>query len=68
MNAKELQSKTAHELQRLSGELHDQLRAERFKVATRQHSKVHTLRTIRKDIARVTHALSQKSDSSSSHV
>lgn len=53
MEAKELTSKTATELARLADELRAELRAIRFKVATRQHGKVRDLRRIRRDLARI---------------
>lgn len=53
MEAKELKSKSAVELVRLADELRAELRALRFKVATRQHSKVRDVRRIRRDLARI---------------
>lgn len=53
MDAKELKSKTPAELARLADELRAELRAIRFKVATRQHGKVHDMKRIRRDLARV---------------
>lgn len=64
MDSKELLPKTAHELQRMAAELRDQMRTERFKVATRQQGKVHTLRVLRKDLARIAQALHGKAASS----
>lgn len=53
MEAKELKSKTVAELVRIADELRAELRAIRFKVATRQHGKVRDLRRLRRDLARV---------------
>ena len=53
MEVKELKSKTAAELTRIADELRAELRAIRFKVATRQHGKVRDLRRLRRDLARV---------------
>lgn len=53
MDAKELRSKTPAELSRLADELRAQLRDVRFKVATRQHGKVHDMKRLRRDLARV---------------
>jgi ribosomal protein L29 len=53
MEAKELKSKTAAELTRVADELRAELRAIRFKVATRQYGKVRDLRRLRRDLARV---------------
>jgi ribosomal protein L29 len=53
MEAKELKSKSPAELTRMADELRAELRALRFKVATRQHGKVRDLRRIRKDIAMI---------------
>lgn len=60
MDSKELLPKTAHELQRMAAELRDQVRTERFKVATRQQGKVHTVRALRKDLARIAQVLHGK--------
>jgi len=51
MEAKELKSKSPAELVRMADERRAELRALRFKVATRQHGKVRDLRRIRKEIA-----------------
>ncbi|MEK7473153.1 MAG: 50S ribosomal protein L29 [Patescibacteria group bacterium] len=53
MEAKELKSKTPAELTRLADELRAELRTIRFKVATRQHGRVHDMKRIRRDLARV---------------
>ncbi len=60
MDAKELKSKTAAELNRLADELRAEVRNLRFKVATRQHGKVRDLRHLRRDIARIETELSTK--------
>lgn len=53
MEAKELLSKSPAELARLADELRAELRAIRFKVATRQHGRVHDMRRLRRDLARI---------------
>lgn len=53
MDIAELKQKTAEELQRLADGLRAELRDLRFKVATRQWSKVRTMRAKRIDLARV---------------
>ncbi|MCC6563478.1 50S ribosomal protein L29 [Patescibacteria group bacterium] len=53
MEAKELKSKSQAELTRMGDELRAELRAIRFKVATRQHGKVRDLRRLRRDLARI---------------
>ncbi len=53
MDAKELRSKSPAELVRLADELRAQIRDVRFKVATRQHGKVHDMKRLRRDLARV---------------
>lgn len=53
MEAKELTSKSKAELTRMGEELRAELRAIRFKVATRQHGKVRDLRRLRRDLARI---------------
>lgn len=53
MEAKELQSKSKAELSRMADELRAELRTLRFKVATRQHGKVHDLQRVRRDLARI---------------
>ncbi len=60
MNAKELEQKTPQELTKLLAELRANVRDLRFKIATRQHRKVRTIREVKKDLARVTAALSAK--------
>ncbi len=53
MDAKELNQKQPDELRRLVNELSAQLRDLRFKIATRQWSKVRAIRVVKKDIARI---------------
>lgn len=62
MEAKELKSKSPAELSRLADELRTELRTIRFKVATRQHGKVHDMKRIRRDLARVETMRSKKPD------
>ncbi|MCR4256663.1 MAG: 50S ribosomal protein L29 [Candidatus Uhrbacteria bacterium] len=60
MEAKELKSKSPAALARLADELRTELRMIRFKVATRQHGKVHDMKRIRRDLARVETMRSKK--------
>ncbi len=53
MKPNELRQKSPEELRRMMTDLRSQLRDLRFKVATRQHTKVRTLRTLKKNVARV---------------
>lgn len=53
MDAHELKQKQPEELRRMVHELHAQLRDLRFKVATRQWSKVRTIRALKKDVSRI---------------
>jgi large subunit ribosomal protein L29 len=62
MDAKELKSKSSAELARLANELRTELRTIRFKVATRQHGKVHDMKRLRRDIARVETVRTTKAD------
>lgn len=60
MKANELRQKSPNELRRLAADLRSQLRDLRFKVATRQHTKVRTLREMKKDISRIETILAAK--------
>ncbi|MEI7512882.1 MAG: 50S ribosomal protein L29 [Candidatus Uhrbacteria bacterium] len=53
MEAKELKTKSSVELTKMADERRAELRALRFKVATRQHGKVRDLRRIRQEIAQI---------------
>lgn len=53
MDVNELKQKQPDELRRMIGELSAQLRDLRFKVATRQWTKVRVIRTVKKDISRI---------------
>ena len=53
MNPKELMQKTEGELEKLAQDLRADIRDLRFKVATRQNTKVRNLRHVKKDLARV---------------
>lgn len=53
MKAKDLKQLTANELQTKIAETRGHVRDLRFKVTTRQHSKVRDLRKSRKDLARM---------------
>ena len=55
----ELKLKSQDELRRLAQELQEKLRDARFKVATRQLTKVRELRALKKDLARITMILTQ---------
>lgn len=57
LNSKELAQKTRQELATMASTLRATVRDTRFKVATRQHTKVRTLREARRDLARVLTAL-----------
>ena len=61
MTSKELEMKTPEELRKLAQELRESVRDLRFKIATRQHLKVRTVREVKKDLARVTAAIASKS-------
>ena len=63
MNPKDLRLKTRDELTRLSTEMRASIRDLRFKIATRQFSKVRTIRNAKKDLARVLTALKEKKES-----
>ncbi len=53
MDVNELKQKQPDELRRIVDELSAQLRDLRFKVATRQWSKVRVIRAVKKDISRI---------------
>lgn len=53
MDAKDLKHKQPDELRRMQDELCAQLRDLRFKVATRQWSKVRTIRSLKRDLSRI---------------
>ncbi len=59
MKAKDLKQLSAQELQTRAAELRGLVRDLRFKVTTRQHSKVRDLRQARHDLARVLTVLNQ---------
>jgi large subunit ribosomal protein L29 len=63
MNPKDLRLKTRDELARHATELRAEIRDLRFKIATRQHAKVRTVRVAKKDLARVLTALNGKAES-----
>ncbi len=62
MNPKDLRLKTRDELTRLATEMRANIRDLRFKIATRQHSKVRTIRNAKRDLARVLTALKEKKE------
>lgn len=63
MSSKELLQKTTAELRREADALRAELRDLRFKIATRQNSKVRQMRDKRKQLARIETVLATKSDS-----
>ncbi len=63
MSSKELLQKTSAELRREANTLRAELRDLRFKIATRQNSKVSQMREKRKQLARIETVLATKSDS-----
>lgn len=58
MKAKELKQSTKVELNVKAAELRGQVRDLRFKITTRQNSKVRDLRKVKKDLARIETELS----------
>ncbi len=65
MDIKELKLKSVDELKRLAKELRSELRDMRFKVATRQLTKVRNVRKGKKDLARIETLLRTRPVSSS---
>ncbi len=59
MKAKDLKQLSHQELQTRAAELRGLIRDLRFKVTTRQHSKVRDMRQARRDLARVLTVLNQ---------
>ena len=53
MKTNELRQKSQEELTRMTTELRGDIRDMRFKIATRQHKKVRSLREAKKDLARI---------------
>ena len=62
MEYKELQQKSAPELQRLLASLREQLRDKRFRVSEGQHKDVREIRELKKDIARLLTRLHQSTE------
>ena len=60
MAAKELQQKSAAELNREAADLHRTIRDLRFKIATRQHGKVRDMRNAKRQLARLLTAIASK--------
>jgi len=60
MNANELRQKSNGELEKCAQDLRAEIRDYRFKIATRQNTKVRNLRNVKKDLARVLTTLRQK--------
>ena len=53
MKPNEIRQKSKEELTRMIAELNGNIRDMRFKIATRQHNKVRSLREAKKDLARI---------------
>jgi ribosomal protein L29 len=62
MSSKELLQKTAAELRREADALRSEIRDLRFKIATRQHTKVHVMGEKRRQLARIETVLATKSE------
>lgn len=62
MSSKELLQKTAAELRREADALRSEIRDLRFKIATRQHTKVHAMGEKRRELARIETVLATKSE------
>lgn len=60
MKTKELREKSRGEQEKLLAELEVKARELRFKIATREETKHHTLRTAKKDIARLKTLISEE--------
>lgn len=60
-NVNELRQKSRAELERLVSETRAHIREMRFKVATRQFSKVRMLRSLKRDLARALTVMNQSS-------
>lgn len=60
MKPNELRQKSPEELRRMATELRGDIREMRFKIATRQHNKVRTLREAKKDLAKILTVLGEK--------
>lgn len=60
MKLKELKEKSREELQKLLGEEREALRTIRFAVATGQETKVRSIRSARRTVARILTLLSRK--------
>lgn len=65
MKTNELRQKSNEELTRLAVELRGNIRDMRFKIATRQHNKVRSLREAKKDLAKVLSVLRELQTKSS---
>ena len=63
MNPKELAQKTAEELKKMASDARAEIRDMRFKVATRQFTKVRGVCHAKRDLARVMTALNSKKTS-----
>lgn len=65
MNTNEIRQKSPEELRRMATELRGNIRDMRFKIATRQHNKVRSLREAKKDLARILSVLRELQTKSS---
>jgi ribosomal protein L29 len=63
LNPKDIAQKTREELTKMASEAQADIRDMRFKVATRQHAKVRSLRNAKRDLARIMTALNANSHS-----
>lgn len=68
MAAKELQQKSAAELNREAADLNSSIRELRFKIATRQNGKVREIRNKKRDLARLLTALASKKKSETNSI
>lgn len=63
LNPNELTQKTTEELAKMAADARAQIRDMRFKVATRQYTKVRTVREVKRDLARLLTAANSKKTS-----
>ncbi|MFA5935515.1 MAG: 50S ribosomal protein L29 [Patescibacteria group bacterium] len=64
INPNELAQKTHDELAKMATDVNAEIRDLRFKVATRQHAKVRSLRHAKRDLARIMTGLNAKKSTS----
>lgn len=63
MNPKDLAQKTREELAKLEADARAEIRELRFKISSRQNSKVRAVRDIKRDLARILTAMKAKLES-----